>query len=222
MPAHRPRKRIRHQFAASEQYWCMHASAHLARWATAHGIPRTPGCWIRRTSPPSADRLPFFMEITRRPNTLYFRDDGCSTAALIDRSLDITWISSLVNADYSTRMAKVPPGCPPYRLMDYPGRPRNAHQALWQPTGGPSNQELWPTRLRGRCLPTGSKPPGIFSSVSNQANWGDACRVFPACYLHHAGGGRGGGPADSHELDRRGARSTASGRSRTWARTTRF
>ena len=94
-------------------------------------------------------------------------DSGASSIG----SLDITPDQSLVNADYSTLMAKAPGRPPEQANWMILGALRNAHQVFWQPEwAGDPNQEL-AALTRPEELTDWFQAAGIFSSVSNQANW---------------------------------------------------
>jgi hypothetical protein len=92
-------------------------------------------------------------------------------------SLDIKPDSELVNADYNTLVSQGsgdPPAQADWMIL---GALRNAHQVFWQPSWvGDPKQEL-AALTRPEELTDWFNATGIFSKVSNEANWATAAGI---------------------------------------------
>jgi hypothetical protein len=92
-------------------------------------------------------------------------------------SLDIKPDQELVNADYSTLTSKGsgdPPAQADWMIL---GALRNAHQVFWQPSwAGNPKQEL-AALTRPEELTDWFNATGIFTTVSNEANWATAAGI---------------------------------------------
>jgi hypothetical protein len=92
-------------------------------------------------------------------------------------SLDIKPDQQLVNADYSTLASKGsgdPPSQAEWMIL---GALRNAHQVFWQPNWAGDPKQTLAALTRPEELTAWFNATGIFTKVSNEANWATAAGI---------------------------------------------